>query len=135
MSMREGTDIMSLQKQVSDNIITRGYREGYSLNTFAGRQFIKLVEEIGELLQSILGLEKYFYQVVKLAGDQAHWLFDMPATGLSILLLEAAKRELADVQVVIFSMAQAIAEIEGKPFDVGQAALEKSQKDIERGIR
>jgi len=46
-----------------------------------------------------------------------------------------AQKELADIQVVVFCLASALGQIEGKEFDVVQAAVEKSQTDIDRGTR
>jgi hypothetical protein len=43
--------------------------------------------------------------------------------------IEQARKELADMQVVIFVAAQVLG------FDVLQAALDKSNSDIARGVR
>ena len=49
--------------------------------------------------------------------------------------VEEAKDELADLQVVVFALADALAESSGEDFDVIQAALDKARGDVERGVR
>lgn len=70
------------------------------------------------------------------AGYDAKWAFDnYEWTNTTIADLDQAKKELADIQVVVFCLAEALAEMTGRPFDVTRAAFDKATQDIERGVR
>lgn len=137
---------MNAQEQVAKNTADRGYRDGWTAEQFAARQVAKLTEELGELARYIafgglgshsLAQRMTLHVDIIGTGDQARWNFD-DQDGWSICELgdmNIAKSELADIQVVVFNLAHALAEITGEPFDVVQAAVEKSAADVERGVR
>jgi NTP pyrophosphatase (non-canonical NTP hydrolase) len=49
--------------------------------------------------------------------------------------VDQVRNELADVQVVLFFMAETLSEWTGVEFDVVASAVEKSGRDVERGVR
>ena len=129
------------QQQVAENTAARGYRDGWTAEQFAARQVCKLVEELAELSTNIwtgsnLEVISYWEQLICTAGEDARRHFDnVSRWDVSSVTAETAKSELADIQVVVFNLAAALAEITGEPFDVVQAAVDKSAADIERGKR
>jgi len=130
------------QQQVAENTAARGYRDGWTAEQFAARQVCKLVEELQELNLHIwsshsLADAPYWESLLDRAGDNAKSHFDNEHAWHSICIdgVDEAKSELSDIQVVVFNLAAALAEITGEPFDVVQAAVDKSAADIERGKR
>jgi len=127
-----------MQREVYENIVRRGYRKGWNANQFAARQVCKLVEELGELASALSFTYNYhWHSMVKKVGIAARFAFDHDtgAIGEIGIEVEQAKSELADLQVVVFCLAAALAELDGQPFDVVAAAVAKSASDIERGVR
>ena len=132
---------MNVQKIISENIKARGYYRDHEPVPLLARHVAKLAEELGELNMEIdtcnVGHVNYMVNLIK-AGASAKSAFDNK-TGWAMSKLVAGnvyglKSELADCLVVIMSMAQIINDNFGE-FDVIQAALDKSYKDIERGVR
>jgi len=136
---------MTIQEQVAEAVAARGYREGWTAEQFAARQVAKLAEELGEL-QCVFflsgkrnwggdSLEHAIDDVGAFASerfnDRHDWNDARPVPGA----LATARAELADIQVVVFALASALSEIDGEPFDVMQAALDKATADVERGRR
>lgn len=127
-----------MQREVYENIVRRGYRDGWNANQFAARQVCKLAEELGELARTLTFSYyfPYWHDSVKRAGHSARNAFDDAGSRNGVEIdVEQAKKELADLQVVVFCLAEVLAELDGKPFDVVEAAEIKSASDIERGIR
>jgi NTP pyrophosphatase (non-canonical NTP hydrolase) len=137
---------MDAQNQVTQNTADRGYRDGWTAEQFAARQVCKLIEELGELarcfwLPKVSPRTRIDQLMIDLSGE-AKWIFDddtlwddHPIDGVGIASTIYARSELADLQVVVFNLAAALAEITGEPFDVVQAAVDKSTADVKRGVR
>lgn len=129
----------SPQQQVAQLVADRGYREGWTLNEFASRQIAKLTEELGELSTCLHHNWSPWWESLNVAHRQARHAFNAPTWDRECLMDYAffgyAKEELADIQVVVFTLAQALSELSDEPFDVVQAALDKAGKDVERGVR
>ena len=133
----------TIQEQVAQAVAARGYREGWTAEQFAARQVAKLQEELGELVYWFSlsrktdrdgnRLEYAMDDVGVFAGSRFNDADDW--SDVDIHSLDGAKAELADIQVVVFALAAALSEIDGKPFDVAQAALDKATADVERGRR
>ncbi len=126
-----------MQQQIYNNVIRRGYHQGYSGPTFAARQVVKLVEEVCELFMAVqwrysatLG---QFGDRVTLMRRDAMMLFDNAdfwADAVSGPLdVERIGNELADCWVVLSCLAESLG-IDGE-----QRAAVKSGNDVDRGIR
>jgi hypothetical protein len=135
----------SVQQQVAAAVAARGYRKGWTTEQFAARQVAKLMEELGELAEMFFlstkcnregnNLDNLIDGAATFAGerfdDPDDWAEARPIQGT----IRFAKKELADIQVIVFTLAQALSEIEGDPLDSAQAALAKAAADIGRGVR
>jgi len=121
---------MNEQEEVANAVVARGYLKGWSRKQFVARQAVKLAEELGELTQ-YLRLPAVMSRTLRTLGDLARKVFGDQQLWLTadVINVKAAQQELADIQVVVFCMAQAL------DFDVVQAALAKATSDIERGVR
>lgn len=126
---------MDAQQQVAQNTADR---DGWTVERFAARQVCKLVEKLGELSACVRWSTPQFDLQSKL--NNATWIAhaaldsgfcDWEKAGM--FDAEHAKSELAGIQVAVFNLAAALAEITGEPFDVVQAAVEKSAANVERG--
>lgn len=138
---------MNFQKQISENIRARGYYEGYKPVPLMARHVAKLAEELGELgdefyMGACGTLLEDFESNLRHTKIYAKLVFDNSDWQSSSFLIDPneketvskIKKELADCLVVIMSMAQIVSDNFGE-FDVLQAALDKSERDIERGVR
>lgn len=128
---------MTPQQAVSERITARGYRKGFSPETFALRQIVKLAEELGELAGK-LGVDIQLFRMISYVRWLARSAFDLRTDYDQMdptLDYAGAKEELADLQVVILVLADQLEKLSGEPYDVVQAALKKSRADIERGVR
>jgi len=128
------------QEKIYNAVVARGYHEGLSEQEFAAKQVAKLGEEFGELAELVRTVEGYYswWSVSVSSGVMdCRTAFDTRHEwrGMRIRNLENAKAELADVAVVVLLLAGTISRITGQPFDVVQAAVEKAEADIERGVR
>lgn len=128
------------QKEVAQAIAYRGYRHTWTAPQFAGRQVAKLAEELRELAACVQqqpdGLTQW-ERLVDDAGYAAQLAFDHPAFWSDTRVLHAIdmRAELADMQVVIFALADALEELTHQRFDVVQAAVDKARADVARGVR
>ena len=129
----------------------RGYKSGWSPVQFLARQVCKLQEELGELadlFENMPVADVPIFSTVNLnldyiitqTGKKARKAFDRTAawervSSIDYEDVEQTKKELADLQVVLFNAAGAIEDITGQPFDIIQAAVEKAEADIKRGVR
>lgn len=133
---------MEEQLQVSKNVDARGYRQGWSEEQFAARQVAKLQEEIAEIAKHFHFIVAQDYDLLSSGIDQAGQVardrFDDGSAWKWAGVVgdtEELKKEIADAQVVIFSLAESVGRLQGEPFDVAQAAVNKSGKDRRRGVR
>ncbi len=126
---------MTAQQTIAQAVIDRGYREGHTPHQYAAHHLAKLQEEVGELNAAInhrTSVRNGIEQIAHLARIEFdHWDW----THGYVSDLNTAKAELADVVVTALSMAQALADITGEPFDVVQAAVDKATGDVSRGVR
>lgn len=130
---------MNRQQQIVDNVRSRGYRDGWSRAEFAGRQVAKLAEELAELAWECSILDDTqrgccFQATLQSLGDRAKGMFDRwPEKGTVAIhpaRIGAVLEELADLQVIVCSLADALGEK-----DIVGRAVEKSKGDVERGVR
>jgi len=132
------------QALVAASIEARGYREGWDPQEFAARQCCKLMEELAELLKAVCDKGPTSYHVwaffLSEGGRLARGAFDGPRElwwkddQVQVDAPQAMK-ELADLQVVVFCLAQVLGELAGQPFDIVRAAIEKAETDVGRGVR
>lgn len=136
------------QSEVYAMVAQRGYCAGWTHAQFLCRQVTKLQEEMAELAEETLPNNSHWRDVLRAtiyAGNKAAERFDSVVAGpfwqeagahvCEAGTMERIKDELADLQVVLFCAAQAASLLTGKGFDVVEAALEKAECDVERGIR
>jgi len=137
---------MREQKAVADATVRRGYRKGWTNEQFLARQCAKLQEELAEIVQCVNvsgNRDIALHTAITYAGsvarkyfdDHDYWIWQSTITRKRKERIAQLKKEIADCQVVLFNMADAIGEITGEPFDLVGAAVEKATADIERGIR
>ena len=121
---------MSVQRQVCDAVKARGY---WNLpnRSFAARQLAKLVEEVAELADALaISSPPTWLRALRVAGKLARQAFDSQTLWMDADIdAESAKAEIADVQVVLFCLAETLG------LDVAQEALRKSKADVKRGVR
>jgi NTP pyrophosphatase (non-canonical NTP hydrolase) len=127
---------VSEQQDVYNAVSERGYRDAWTGGQFAARQVAKLIEEVGELAKwfDIDGTWRNMLRITAASAKRqfdSAWAWDNAGIGQ----IENAKQELADVQVVVFCLAEVLGEVSGEPFNVAAAALGKSRGDIDRGVR
>lgn len=135
---------MSIQDDVAAAVCDRGYYEKpngdpWSKEQLAVRQVAKLMEELGELNRYTrqIGLHRRGWhqysrwermlseaaQVARYAFDDDDW------SGAWVVNEDAAAEELADIQVVVFTLADVLG------IDILELAREKALDDVERGVR
>lgn len=118
------------QIRVARAVKARGYRTNWTDSQFAARQAVKLIEESAELLDHVTGLPGYFRMAVKESALMARRIFDDKIFSKELTIGAAgAVKELADCQVIIFNLADALG------VDSGAEALAKAESDISRGVR
>lgn len=126
------------QQLVAEAIRARGYRAGWTPAQFAARQVTKLTEELSELARYV-EVDDLDYVVwlwdLRDVGELAREAFDNGSWDGVVEDVERVKDELADIQVVVFVLADVLGEMSGGEFDVVKAAMCKSAKDISRGVR
>ncbi len=129
------------QRAVYRAVEKRGYRAGFNVEQFFARQIMKLTEELAELALLVDWDEdtRGFLTLLIYAGKEARRCFDMDMPRRQRLLhhvnLEDAKKEIADLQVVVYCLAEALSERMGEPVDAERLALQKSRADVPRGKR
>lgn len=126
----------TLGQEIYANLVSRGYRTGLEGDQFFARQIFKAFEETAELASSIKLPDRlsHFVDHVDVTSretfdDKSLWLQDFDIN------IDAAKTELADIVVVILVAAEALSILDGRPFNVLEAARQKSIYDIPRGVR
>lgn len=134
----------SLQKQVYAQVARRGYRQEWTPEQFAARQVCKLQEELGELAQRVVffggyenTLDEDLQWVIQRAAAKARERFDQETPWHTASVLDDLRDELADCQVVLYCLAEAVNEMAGGElnFDIAWAAKEKATVDRKRGKR
>ena len=127
------------QARVAAAVARRGYRAGWTTMAFLVRQMVKAQEELGEAVGA-LGWRVPMQAAVKIlsAADIARIEFragqDWPREAAEPDVLRQVAEELADLQVVIFNAAAALGEMLGEDVDVVRMAMEKAERDVERGV-
>ena len=123
------------QQDVAELVAQRGYREGWTPEQFIARQVCKLAEEVGELAQHV-DLPRRLGPLIVSTGTIARWTFDQTwqdeVTSCAPHALMAA---LANVQVVVFCLAEDLARLTGEDYDVVERALVNVAGDTMRGKR
>lgn len=125
------------QQEVYALVVERGYHAGYSEDQFAARQIVKLGEELAELATAFK-LPEPMAVMLRALGNQARHVFDCGAWKGARLDQHHAERvlvELADLQVVLFVLAESISRVSGLEFNLLAAAMQKAASDVERGTR
>lgn len=124
------------QQKVYTQTVLRGYREGWTPEQFLARQISKLAEELAEVVYCVRGLDTNLVLAILHAGAIAREQFDnRNFWSDNIEIRPEVQSEIADLQVVVFNLAESLAEITGKAFNVSEAAVEKSSADKKRGVR
>lgn len=124
------------QKIIAQAVTDRGYRAGWTPAQFIARQVVKLGEELGELAANMNlpaqagGLYKTGQVCRKLFDSQPIWRIITPQ-----ISIQHAKKEAADMLIVLLNLAASISELEGDHFDLIEAALQKAEQDQKRGVR
>ena len=135
-----------MSKKVQEEVyqlvaVDRGYHEGYTSEQFAARQVAKLVEEVAELAMEVQQIENSRVLVtwenrIREAGKLARRYFDWGMWKSSrVIDPKAALDELADIQVIVYCMSEALNRMLGQEIDISQRALDKARSDVERGVR
>lgn len=126
---------MNEQKRIYEAIEARGYLGDWTRDELIGRHLLKLIEEASELVGAVEvpGSATFWpWHNLWKAAERSRVLFDKGDkstwAGLEIDQ-EILKKELADCAVVLFSLAQVVG------FDLLQAAVEKAERDVKRGVR
>ena len=126
------------QQEVYKNVSKRGYRKKWTVGQFILRNAWKMCEELFEFSLGLPGVHGGFnwLRSLEYTAGGCKDLFDNAQLNTVVIAdTQHMKEELADMQVVLFCIASAIAEIDGENFDVVDAAVRKSQADIDRGVR
>ena len=122
------------QNQIAINLEKRGYWGGWTVGQVLCRQTVKMLEELlqlskfllipGDLIDILQAIEeqpRVFFNDKNLWKDTGiNWSKSDPD------IVAGLKKEITDMQLVIFQMARAVEEITGQRFDVVKAAVEKS---------
>jgi NTP pyrophosphatase (non-canonical NTP hydrolase) len=130
---------VSIQDDVAA-VCDRGYYEKsngdpWTKEQLAARQVAKLTEELAELTEAIWAIGQRngpapWEESLWIAGKEARMAFDGDSwENAEVTDAELAAGELADIQVVVFTLADALGE------DVLELAREKALSDVERGVR
>lgn len=153
-------DSLEAQREVVAAVKARGYWDGFNAEQVATRQVCKLAEELAELADNFVlpvinggpgEADIDPCSCIQLAGEDARATFDMkdiwdlrdagliegadPDNPNVRQQFEDIKSEMADCIVVLFNLAGALAQLTGEEFDPVARAVEKSTKDVERGVR
>lgn len=125
---------MNAQQVVAANVAARGYRDGWTMEQFVARQIAKATEELNEAANHIVTSRVRAHgwlTDLSFAGEYAREAFDDKRRWLNVSIehSDALCSELADLAVVLFTVAEAL------DFDVIQAAIDKSSADVARGVR
>lgn len=133
---------MNPQQRVFENVANkRGYLKGFTHEQYLVRNIAKLVEELAEFA-SYVKQRRHGHSAWKLnlfeAAKFAREQFDRPDEWESASVFGSPKeleQEMADMQVVLFNLAQAYSILFARDFNIVEAAEAKSREDIARGRR
>jgi len=129
------------QLVVYGHVVDRGYTEGWTPKQFLARNIHKLQEELAEASELIDNHSDFAWlstECIRSAGKACRNSFKYGRYDDDIITvhdIDALKSELADLQVVLYCMAQAVEQITGEEFDIALEAVRKSAKDVSRGVR
>jgi NTP pyrophosphatase (non-canonical NTP hydrolase) len=124
-------------QDVAGLVAQRGDRGGWTPEQFIARQVCKLAEEVGELAQ-LVDLPGQLGPLIASTGTIARWTLGQDQTwqdGGTSCAPHALMAELADVQVVVFCLAEELARPTGEDYDVVEHALVNVAGDTMRGQR
>ena len=128
-----------LQARVVAAVEKRGYMKDWMPGQFLARQVAKLVEELGELAAEMRGVLPVELQSrMQDAADSGRWYFDTGYWHNGLWgsdQMERIWKELVDMQVVLACAAGALEKVGRPGCDLMQGAVEKAEKDVERGVR
>lgn len=120
-------------------VAERGYTAGWTAEQFLARQAAKLMEELGEVFALMDGMPVNLVEKVRDAAEAARRQFDDMTAWDRVNVeggkLEALWKELADLQVVLACAAHTVNYLEWTDRDLMDAALEKADGDVKRGVR
>jgi NTP pyrophosphatase (non-canonical NTP hydrolase) len=126
---------------VYGHVVDRGYTKGWTPKQFLARNIHKLQEELAEASDLVDNHNDFAWlstERIQSAGKACRTMFKEGRYDDDIITvhnIDDLKSELADVQVVLYCLAQAVEQITGEEFDVALEAVRKSAKDISRGVR
>jgi len=131
---------MNAQDLVAGAVRERGYYQKpdgtyWTREQLAARQVAKLTEELGELTEHIWACGQrqgpaYWEEALHIASTRAKRSFDRGNwEHAEVTDHEAAVSELADLQVVLFTLADALG------VDVVDLAMQKARGDVARGVQ
>ena len=126
---------MTAQTATVASVARRGYLNDFTDDELLARQVVKLVEELGELVDYIetpdRELQQLFYEIGRVS-ERARIIFDNPRLVVDAAVndTQAAIAELTDCQVVVAVAAHAL-----QIPDIMYAAQVKAERDAERGVR
>ena len=129
------------QRRVYKAVEARGYTAGWNNHEFIARQMAKLAEELGEVTWYYASKDgdevRELISLIRVTARVAGRLFDRPEPWHDAFIWKPSnmRSEVADMQVILFALAEAITRETGEPFDVAAAAVEKATSDIHRGVR
>lgn len=135
----ESEERMQPQEKVYNAVVERGYHGGLTEQEFAVKQVAKLGEEFGELtdfVKTVIDSPPWWTYHIRMMAQDCRLAFDKMGNWRNVKIDAGnSAAELADVAVVVLLLSETISRITGQPFDVIQAAVEKAEKDVERGVR
>lgn len=136
-------ETIEAQRYIATKVAERGYRAGYSGETYIGRQAIKLIEEAIERFECTdyqncpPELEELKAVLID-AKSLAKQVFDDKDVWKTIVCetdIKSATKEDADVYVVISCDADGMESITGRDIQLAEIAVEKSRTDVARKVR
>jgi NTP pyrophosphatase (non-canonical NTP hydrolase) len=128
------------QQVVYGHVEARGYTKGWTPEQFLVRNLFKIMEEVAEVTNHLSAQYYPAEDAIASAGARCREIFKEMPRDQEVWInntddYEHLKKELADVQVVLYCMASALEQITGKPFDLDLEAVRKASSDVSRGVR
>lgn len=126
-----------VRQRIVEAVRDRGYLDGWTPRQLVARNACKLIEESAETLEAVQSERWAVWstamQVKQLSGE----LFDESDywDESGEMDVEQIRKEVADCYVVLSVLLDALESVTEAPFDVAQAALEKAEGDVDRGVR
>jgi hypothetical protein len=120
------------EELIVQGVRERGYLDGWTKEKLAGRQVAKYIEELFELADNLSNAPQVMLMAIwwlKEAATYARQAFDAGDCGYLEFNIQTRK-EITDLCVV-----QTVLESQDSEVDYLDLAVQKSQKDVSRGIR